>query len=88
MKAVVFYESADDVREKAPLHFEAHSVWFRAFAERGALLMIGTFADPGDGRSDGRLRGSRVGRGVRRRRPVRDERRREGLHDQGLERDS
>jgi uncharacterized protein YciI len=46
MKAVVFYESADDVMEKAPIHMEAHSAWFRSFHERGTLLMIGTFADP------------------------------------------
>jgi uncharacterized protein YciI len=46
MKTVVFYESADDAMEKAPLHMEAHSAWFRGFVERGVLLMIGTFADP------------------------------------------
>jgi uncharacterized protein YciI len=43
---VVLYESADNVHEKAPLHFAAH--WARAleFHERGDLLLIGTFGDP------------------------------------------
>lgn len=43
---VLFYESSDNVAEKAPLHFAAH--WARAleFHERGLLQMIGTFADP------------------------------------------
>jgi uncharacterized protein YciI len=42
---VVLYESADNVAEKAPLHFGAH--WARAleFHTRGDLWLIGTFAD-------------------------------------------
>jgi hypothetical protein len=42
---VLLYESADDVQQKAPPHFEAH--WARAldFHRRGLLLQIGTFAD-------------------------------------------
>ena len=46
MKAVVFYESADDVLEKAPLHMDAHVACFTAYHQRGELLMVGTFADP------------------------------------------
>lgn len=49
MKYVVFYESADDVREKAPLHFAAHSARWNEFAAAGTLLMIGPFANPADG---------------------------------------
>lgn len=45
-KYVVFYESADDVRSKAPAHFPAHRARWREFAVRGELLMIGTFANP------------------------------------------
>ena len=46
VKYVLFYESADNVAERAPAHFGAH--WARAleFHERGLLQMIGTFADP------------------------------------------
>ena len=46
LKYVVLYQSADNVAEKAPLHFAAH--WARAleFHARGDLLQIGTFADP------------------------------------------
>lgn len=46
MKAVVFYESADDLAEKAPLHFAAHVARYQPYVESGQLLMIGTFADP------------------------------------------
>jgi uncharacterized protein YciI len=45
-KYVVFYESADDVRAKAPAHFAAHQARWKEFSDRGALLMIGTFANP------------------------------------------
>ncbi len=45
-KHVVFYESADDVRSKAPAHFPAHRARWHEFRDRGSLLMIGTFADP------------------------------------------
>lgn len=45
-KFVVFYESADEVRSKAPAHFAAHRARWKEFAERGELLMIGTFANP------------------------------------------
>lgn len=46
MKAVVLYESADNVAEKAPAHFAAHVAQYQPYIERGELLMIGTFADP------------------------------------------
>ncbi len=45
MKAVVFYESAADLAEKAPVHFAAHRARWREFADRGDLLMIGPFAN-------------------------------------------
>ena len=45
-KHVVFYESADDVRSKAPAHFPAHRARWQEFRDRESLLMIGTFADP------------------------------------------
>ena len=44
MKAVVFYESAAGLMEKAPLHAAAHRARWREFADRGELLMIGPFA--------------------------------------------
>ncbi|MET9487307.1 YciI family protein [Nocardia sp. NPDC006630] len=46
MKAVVFYESADDLADKAPQHFAAHVAQYQPYIDRGDLLMIGTFADP------------------------------------------
>ena len=45
-KYVVLYESADNVAAKAPAHFAAHRARWKEFADRGDLLMIGTFADP------------------------------------------
>ena len=45
MKAVVLYESADGLAEKAPLHVAAHVARWREFADRGELLMIGPFAN-------------------------------------------
>ena len=45
MKAVVFYESADDVAAKACPHVAAHSARWKEFADRGELLMIGPFAN-------------------------------------------
>jgi uncharacterized protein len=46
MKAVVLYESAENVMEKAPLHFAAHSARLDEYHRRGTLLMVGTFGDP------------------------------------------
>ena len=45
MKAVVFYESAADLAEKAPLHMAAHRARWQEFVGRGELLMIGPFAN-------------------------------------------
>jgi len=47
-KYVLLYESADDVRSKAPLHFPAHVARWKEFQEQGTLLMIGAFANPQD----------------------------------------
>jgi uncharacterized protein len=46
MKYVVFYESADDVANRAPAHFPAHRQRLAEFHGRGEILMVGTFADP------------------------------------------
>jgi uncharacterized protein len=45
-KFVLFYESADDVLEKAPLHFQAHAARGQEFHARGQLLMFGAFSNP------------------------------------------
>jgi uncharacterized protein len=45
-KYVLLYESADDVMEKAPVHFPAHSERLDAFHRDGTLLMVGAFGDP------------------------------------------
>jgi len=39
------YESGDDVRQKAPIHFAEHQSRWKQFSDRGELLMIGTFSD-------------------------------------------
>jgi len=44
-KYVLQYESADDVRTKAPPHFAAHKARWHEFLDQGTLLMIGTFSD-------------------------------------------
>jgi uncharacterized protein YciI len=44
-KYVVMYESADDVREKAPIYFAEHQARWKQYSDRGELLMIGTFSD-------------------------------------------
>jgi uncharacterized protein len=46
MKAVLFYESAEDVASKAPTHFPAHKARLDEFHSRGVLLMVGPFGDP------------------------------------------
>jgi uncharacterized protein YciI len=46
MKYVLFYESADDVASKAPLHFPAHRARIEAFRARGRILLVGAFGDP------------------------------------------
>jgi uncharacterized protein YciI len=46
MKAVLLYESADDILAKAPLHIDAHVARINEFRARGEILMVGTFGDP------------------------------------------
>jgi uncharacterized protein YciI len=46
VKYVVLYESAENVAERAPQHFPAHSARLDEFAGRSDLLLVGTFADP------------------------------------------
>jgi uncharacterized protein YciI len=45
VRYLLFYESGDDVRETAPLHFAAHRARWTEFAERGELLLVGPFSD-------------------------------------------
>ena len=45
MKYVLCYESAEDVAEKAPLHFAAHRARWADFHDRGSLLAVGPFTD-------------------------------------------
>ena len=45
-KYVLLYESADDVLEKAPVHYPAHSAYADRFQENGTLELIGPFGDP------------------------------------------
>jgi uncharacterized protein len=49
MKAVLFYRSAADALEKAPLHYPAHKARLDEFHARGDLLAVGPWADPRDG---------------------------------------
>jgi uncharacterized protein len=46
MKYVLFYESADDVLNRAPTHIDGHIARGHDFHARGLLLMYGPFADP------------------------------------------
>ena len=45
MKYVLSYTSADDVAEKAPVHFAAHRARWAEFQANGTLLLIGPYAD-------------------------------------------
>jgi uncharacterized protein len=45
-KYVLFYESADDLAAKAPVHFSAHTQWGQGFHDRGVLIAYGPFGDP------------------------------------------
>jgi uncharacterized protein YciI len=45
LKYLLFYESAPDVREKAPAHREAHCALWEAFRAQGTLLMVGPFSN-------------------------------------------
>ena len=49
MKAVVLYQSAPDVMDKAPVHYPAHKRRLDAFHARGDLLAVGTWANPREG---------------------------------------
>lgn len=50
MKFVLSYESPAEMdMEKVGAQFEAHRALWKAFHERGTLLLIGPFADPRDG---------------------------------------
>jgi uncharacterized protein YciI len=51
-KYVLFYESAEDLASKAPVHFPAHRARVNEFHGAGTLLMVGTFANP---RQDGAM---------------------------------
>lgn len=46
MKYLLFYELAENAGPLAQQHFPAHRERLMQFAERGLLLMVGTFADP------------------------------------------
>jgi uncharacterized protein YciI len=46
VKYVLLYESADNVVEKYPAHYDAHSARLDEFHEAGSLLMVGPFGDP------------------------------------------
>lgn len=48
-KYVLFYDAADDVLAKAPLHFASHRAHWDAFRANGTLLLIGTFTNPQEG---------------------------------------
>jgi uncharacterized protein YciI len=45
VKYLLFYDSAGDVAEKAPLHIEEHRALWHRFATDGRLLMVGPLAD-------------------------------------------
>jgi uncharacterized protein YciI len=49
VRYVLFYESADDVLETAPLHFAAHVEHFQRYVADGTLERVGTWADPREG---------------------------------------
>jgi uncharacterized protein len=49
MKAVLFYETGDTPMEAFQAAFPRHKVMFEAFAARGDVLGIGTFADAREG---------------------------------------
>ncbi len=49
MKYVLYYQSAPDVTEKAPIYGAAHRAHWNEFLSNGTLLMIGPFANPLEG---------------------------------------
>ena len=46
MKYLLFYDLAENAMPLAQQHYPAHKQRLDRFAERGALLMVGTFTDP------------------------------------------
>jgi uncharacterized protein YciI len=46
VKYVLFYQSAEDVLEKAPAHQAEHGHYMREVQASGDLLMTGPFGDP------------------------------------------
>ena len=46
MKYVLYYESAPDVLDNAPIYGAAHRAHWNDFLKDGTLLMIGPFSDP------------------------------------------
>jgi uncharacterized protein YciI len=46
VKYVLFYESAEDVLSKAPVHFASHKAYADEFHARGVLELLGAFGDP------------------------------------------
>ncbi len=46
MKYLLFYELAENALAVAQQHFPAHQERLLQFADRGLLLMVGTFTDP------------------------------------------
>jgi len=44
-KYVVYYQSAGDAIEKAPIYAAEHRAHWRQFIDAGTLLMIGPFSD-------------------------------------------
>ncbi len=49
VRYVLFYESSDDVRARAPVHFPSHRARLDEFHRRGLLLMVGLFGTPEEG---------------------------------------
>ncbi len=49
MKYVLHYTAADDIAEKAPLHFADHCATWKKYQDAGTLLMIGPFSNPAEG---------------------------------------
>jgi uncharacterized protein YciI len=45
MKYVLFYESAPDVAQTAPLHIAEHRARWNTYVDRGTLLLIGPLTD-------------------------------------------
>jgi uncharacterized protein YciI len=46
VKYLLFYDLAENALPLAQHHFPAHQERLMQFAERGLLLMVGTFTDP------------------------------------------